>query len=1088
MRSMKTFFLPVVIVSVFAYVAAIRADPVAAAIGPGVCDSTGIDVEANGTTTIYATLAEAFAAINSGTHTGAVRIEICGNTFENGPAVLNASGSGSASYTSVNISPVGGAARAIESDVGGGAAIDLNGADNITIDGINAAGNSLTIANLSASSTTGTSTILFKNDASNNVITNTNVLGSGTVSIGTNGGVIFFSLSSGSSGTGNNNNTISFCNIGPASTGSPSKAVYANGSQLAGNRNAGNVITGNNIFDYFAMAGSAGIYINSGNTAWTISNNRLFQTVPWILNGLHEGIRISTLAGVQGENFQITGNTIGYSTASGTGSYTLTGNAPFRGIHISNSNPAGLPSSVQGNKITAINYSSNGSGAVTSSPFIALLVGQSAGPVNIGTIAGNEIGSLDGTSAITVTSSTGSNAETHGILNVSNHPSLTHNISNNRIGSVSVTNTITGAMSFWGIRLQVNSSTAATIANNTIASVSNSASNTSSRVVGLGLDNTSLTPVTAITGNAVRDLSMSAANTGTGNMTSVIGIHFAASSASGHTIAQNTISGLSNTHPTAATTIIGINYSGPNAGSNTVERNKIFGLSAASSDPSAAINGINVVAGTTTFRNNSIALGNEIHNGSAVSGINETAAGTDNFYHNSIYIGGAVAGTGNSFAFQSSITTNTRNIQNNIFVNTRTTSGGGKNYSIRVGGTTPNPAGLTSTNNVLFVPAGNFVGLFNSIDRASLSDWQAATGEDLNSISEDPQLAAPAASVPDLHIRTSSPAVSLGAAIAVAADYDADPRSASAPDIGADEVVRATGGIVPVGAFYNLSLVHGDTLSGNVSVAGTLNIAGVTNTGVNKLTLGCGGAVSGPQAGGSNPNYIVGNVEKLFCGPGTFTFPVGTLPAADASGYSPVTAAVTGGTFPSALTASVTDEFLPGLTPAMSVSRFWKVVEAGNVTADLAFNYRQEDVNGVENMYKVFRRSGGVTTEHTPNSVDAVNNIASVSGISSFSDWGIGIGVVSAANASLGGRISTASGRGVPFAKVTVAGGNLPEPKTVIANAFGYYRFGQLPAGQTYVVTVNAKRFTFASPSRIVSLDDDVSDADFVADHVFLRE
>lgn len=1088
MRSLKISILPVIFVSVLLYAVVLRADPAAAAAahGPGVCDSTGVDVEANGTTTVYATLAEVFAAVNSGIHTGAVRIEVCGNTFEIGTAILNASGSGPASYTSVHISPVGGAARVIESDVGG-AAIDLNGADNVTIDGINTDGNSLTITNFATSIAQGTSTILFRNDASNNLITNSNIQGSGTVPVLTHGGVIFFSQSSGDfSGTGNNNNTISFCNIGPAASGTPSKAVYANGSTGEGNRNSGNTITGNNIFDYFLAAGSAGVHIGSGNTAWTVSNNRLYQTEQRTLGGSHEAIRIATNVGTKGEDFQITGNVIGYSASSGTGTYAMTGNATFRGIHISHSSTTGLPAAIQGNTITAIDYASSGSGSAASSPFIAILVGQSAGPVEIGNCTGNTIGSIDGLSNLSITSSTGSSSEAHGILNLSNIGSILHTISNNRIGSITATNAITGALSFWGIRVQANSTATAIVANNSVGSaagpISINASNPLSRIVGIGLDIATLTPISTVTGNTIRNLSSSAGNTGLGNTASVIGIHFAASSSSGHTIARNTISKLSNSNASAATSVTGINYAGPNTGSNTVERNSIYGLSVASSNAEANINGINIVAGQTTFQNNAIALGNEVIAGNAINGINETAAGTDNFYHNSVFIAGSGTGAGSSFALQSSITTNTRNIRNNILVNTRTTIGG-KNYAIRVGGTAANPAGLMSNNNILNAPgAGNRVGLFNGADRLTIEDWRAATGQDSNSFSSDPQFMAPTAGVPDLHIRTTSPAVSQGSVIAgVAADYDNDPRPVSASDIGADEIVQTSGGTVPAGAFYNLSLVDGDVLGGDVSVSGTLNISGIASTGANRLTLGCDAFLSGPAAGEANPNYVTGRVEKIFCGTGTFIFPVGTPPAADPSGSSPVTINVTGGTFPSSLTVSVTDTWLAGLTQSMSVSRYWPITETGDITADLAFNYRQEDVNGDESLYRVFRRTGDVTAEQTPNAVDAVNNIGSVSNVSSFSDWGIGIGVVSAANASLGGRIRTAAGRGVPFAKVTAAGGNLPQPKTVTANAFGYYRFEALPAGQTYFVTVAAKRHRFETPTRIIALDDNVTDADFVA-------
>ena len=94
----------------------------------------------------YATLKDAFDAINAGTHTGAITVSIDNDTTETVSAVLNASGSGSASYTSIVINPTG--ARTVSGTISGHL-IDLNGANNVTIDGLNTGGNSLTIDNTS---------------------------------------------------------------------------------------------------------------------------------------------------------------------------------------------------------------------------------------------------------------------------------------------------------------------------------------------------------------------------------------------------------------------------------------------------------------------------------------------------------------------------------------------------------------------------------------------------------------------------------------------------------------------------------------------------------------------------------------------------------------------------------------------------------------------------------------------------------------------------------------------------------------------------------------------------------------------------
>jgi hypothetical protein len=113
----------------------------------------------------------AFDAINSGTHTGTLTVTITANTSESASAVLNASGVGSANYTSINIYPTVSGLT-----ISGNLAtplIDLNGADNITIDGrVNATGNlvDLTITNSSTSNAAGTSTIRYINDATIDIV------------------------------------------------------------------------------------------------------------------------------------------------------------------------------------------------------------------------------------------------------------------------------------------------------------------------------------------------------------------------------------------------------------------------------------------------------------------------------------------------------------------------------------------------------------------------------------------------------------------------------------------------------------------------------------------------------------------------------------------------------------------------------------------------------------------------------------------------------------------------------------------------------------------------------------------------------
>ena len=78
--------------------------------------------------------------------------------------------------------------------------------------------------------------------------------------------------------------------------------------------------------------------------------------------------------------------------------------------------------------------------------------------------------------------------------------------------------------------------------------------------------------------------------------------------------------------------------------------------------------------------------------------------------------------------------------------------------------------------------------------------------------------------------------------------------------------------------------------------------------------------------------------------------------------------------------------------------------------------------------------------------------------------------------------MTTADGHGIRNARVVITGDSLPQPRVVTTGSLGYFSFEGLQTGQTYVVTVNAQRYTFSTPSRVISLVDNVVDANFVAD------
>lgn len=83
-----------------------------------------------------------------------------------------------------------------------------------------------------------------------------------------------------------------------------------------------------------------------------------------------------------------------------------------------------------------------------------------------------------------------------------------------------------------------------------------------------------------------------------------------------------------------------------------------------------------------------------------------------------------------------------------------------------------------------------------------------------------------------------------------------------------------------------------------------------------------------------------------------------------------------------------------------------------------------------------------------------------------------------AASASISGRVVTATGRGISGARVTVTDSN-GEAQTALTNPFGYYRFADLPAGETYVVNARHKTFSFAAQA--ISLLDNVTELSITA-------
>lgn len=75
---------------------------------------------------------------------------------------------------------------------------------------------------------------------------------------------------------------------------------------------------------------------------------------------------------------------------------------------------------------------------------------------------------------------------------------------------------------------------------------------------------------------------------------------------------------------------------------------------------------------------------------------------------------------------------------------------------------------------------------------------------------------------------------------------------------------------------------------------------------------------------------------------------------------------------------------------------------------------------------------------------------------------------------SISGRILTPAGRGIPNARVTMTDTENVS-RTLITNAFGYYRFVDIPGGSTLTISVSAKRYSFTGSPQTVTLTEDLA-------------
>lgn len=86
-----------------------------------------------------------------------------------------------------------------------------------------------------------------------------------------------------------------------------------------------------------------------------------------------------------------------------------------------------------------------------------------------------------------------------------------------------------------------------------------------------------------------------------------------------------------------------------------------------------------------------------------------------------------------------------------------------------------------------------------------------------------------------------------------------------------------------------------------------------------------------------------------------------------------------------------------------------------------------------------------------------------------------------AALVSVSGKVTAANGSGIGGVRVSITDQS-GETQTAVTNNFGNFGFSAIPAGETYILSVSSRRYTFGVSAQVLSVNDSVNDIVFIAD------
>ena len=747
--------------------------------------------------------------------------------------------------------------------------------------------------------------------------------------------------------------------IGNLSATAPAAALFGQGNDVGGTAAA----TGNTLSNIGGVTGfnAFGIYMVYQN-AVNVSNNTLTDLTAAGGTALTYGIYMfgATASSVTNNNTitvsqsAATGNVAGIY-AGNTGDVTATGNAvKFTDAAGSATHYGIYCGSTTTANVNTNNFKATNTGASTGTYYFIYHPSTATGTTafngnvfdNINTSTTNTVyliyasnstinSTANNNSILGSFTKTGAGGTVYGYYNFGSPAGGTITLNNNNLTGWN----LTGATAFYGLYLATLTTEIEILTNNTVSNVTGGTS--------------ALIPIfhsygaagSIVSGNTVSNIT---ATTGTIN-----GIQVGNIAPLGISIFGNTISNLT---AAAAGAVNGLLYS---AGTNgNIYKNKISGIT--NSNAGATVNGLMIAGGTTSVNvyNNLIGdLKAPLTSSAtdAVRGINitTTAAGLSlGVYNNTVNINATSSGANfsTSALFATTSTTATSGaltLRNNILYNNSIPKGTGFTSAYRRSSATLTNYAAASNNNLFFAGAGctnnamYYDGTtgYNTIAtvQTTLAPRDAASKTELST----PFITTTGVAATFLHLAGSTVAEAGGAPVAlVTDDYDGDARSATTPDIGADEFAgtapAACAGTPTAGTITgNANLCQG--LSNTLTLAGYSNTSGIsiqwqsaTVSGGPYTNIACATGIT-LQTGVITPGTTVYYVAVVTCANGGAT---ATTPQFAVTSFATPTIAVTPATSTICTNTNVSLTASGGATYAWSPATGLSATTGTTVTAN----------------------------------------------------------------------------------------------------------------------------------------------------------